>query len=244
MDYSLATRLIAEVIATALLIILGNGAVANVELDGTKAGKGNWNLIAMGYGFAVMMPAMIFGGISGNHINPAFTIGLAASGMFPWAEVVPYILAQFTGAILGQLVVYITHKPYYDQTENAGNIFGTFSTTNAANSIPNGFINEFFGSFVLFFGALGITKSPLFTTNPGGAHLALGFLVWALVISLGGPTGPGLNPARDLGPRLLYTVLPIKNKIDPDWKYGLIAPGLAPIIAGVIAVATYSSLFM
>ncbi len=244
MEYSLETRLIAEIIATALLIVIGNGTVANVELDGTKAGKGNWNLIALGYGLAVMMPAMIFGGISGNHINPAFTIGLAVNGMFPWREVIPYIVAQFIGAILGQLVVYITHKPYYEQTQNARNIFGTFSTTNAANSIKNGFINEFFGSFVLFFCALGITKSPLFTTNPGAAHLALGLLVMALVASLGGPTGPGLNPARDLGPRLLYTVLPMKNKVDPNWKYGFIAAGLAPIIAGIVAVGTYSIVFM
>lgn len=243
MDYSLTIRLIAEVMATALLIILGNGAVANVELKGTKAGTGNWNLIAFGYGFGVMMPAMIFGGISGNHINPAFTIGLAASGLFPWAEVVPYVVAQVIGAMIGQLVVYITHRPYYDMTESADAVFATFSTTNAAKSRLNGFINEFCGSFVLFFGALGITKSPLFVDNPGTAHMALGFLVWALVVSMGGATGPALNPARDLGPRLLYMFLPLKRKQSPDWGYGWI-PVVAPILAGLLAVLTYKILFM
>lgn len=244
MDYSLQLRLVTEMLGTALLIILGNGAVANVELEGTKAGNGNWNLIAMGYGFAVMMPAMIFGGISGNHINPAFTIGLAVSGLFPWTEVLPYIAAQFIGAILGQLLVYIIYKPYYEKTTDSGRIFGTFSTTNAANCLVNGFANEFVGSFILFFAALGITKSPLFIANPGLAHVALGFLVWALVISVGGPTGPGLNPARDLGPRLLYVFLPIKHKQDPDWKYGIVAAGLSPILAGIVAVFVFQALYM
>lgn len=243
MDYSLTIRLIAEVMATALMITLGNGAVANVELKGTKAGVGNWNLIAFGYGFGVMIPAMIFGGISGNHINPAFTIGLAINGMFPWHEVVPYIVAQVIGAMIGQMIVYLAYRPYYQMTTDSGAIFGTFSTTNAANCKINGFTNEFIGSFILFFAALGITKSSLFVDNPGTAHMTLGFLVWTLVVSLGGATGPALNPARDFGPRLLYMFLPFKHKQSADWGYGWI-PIVAPIIASIIAIFAYKNLFM
>ncbi|HFJ6643183.1 TPA: MIP/aquaporin family protein, partial [Enterococcus faecium] len=146
MDYSLMTRLAAEMIGTALLIVLGNGAVANVDLKGTKGYGSDWMLIAVGYGFGVMMPAMIFGGISGNHINPAFTIALASNGLFPWAEVVPYIIAQLIGAAIGQLIVVACYKPYYDQTEDVNHVLGTFSTINSVGSKFNGFVNEFFGS--------------------------------------------------------------------------------------------------
>ena len=244
---SLGVRLFAEFLATAMLIILGNGAVANVDLKGTKAGSGDgahgWNLIAIGYGFAVMMPAMIFGHVSGNHINPAFTLGLAINGNFPWAEVVPYIGAQFLGAMFGQLLVVAMYKPYYDQTTNQAHILGTFSTANAANSQLNGFVGEFIGSFILFFAAVGITKGQMFANNPGLAHLALGFLVWALVIAVGGPTGPALNPARDLGPRLVHQFLPLKNKGDSNWSYAWV-PVLAPICAGILAVFVFNTFFL
>lgn len=243
MDYSLMTRLIAECIGTALLIVLGNGAVANVDLKGTKGFGSDWMLIAVGYGFGVMIPAMIFGSISGNHINPAFTIALAANGMFSWSEVAPYIIAQFLGAMIGQLIVVACYKPYYDLTDNPAHILGTFSTINSVNSKFNGFVNEFFGSFVLFFGALGITKAPFFQDNLGTAHLALGFLVWTLVASLGGPTGPGLNPARDLGPRILHAILPLKNKGDSQWSYSWV-PVVAPILAGIVAVFLYKTVFL
>lgn len=242
MDFSLQTRLIAEVIGTALLIILGNGAVANVDLKGTKGNGSDWMLIAVGYGCGVMIPAMIFGSISGNHINPAFTISLAVAGYFPWNEVLPYILAQCVGAAIGQLIVIACYKPYYDQTTNPKHILGTFSTIDNADSKVNGFINEFFGSFVLFFGALGITKAPFFQDNLGTAHLALGFLVWTLVASLGGPTGPGLNPARDLIPRIVHSLLPLKNKGKSDWGYAWV-PVVAPILAGIVAVLLYKSVF-
>ncbi|EUJ30271.1 glycerol uptake facilitator related permease (major Intrinsic protein family) [Listeria floridensis FSL S10-1187] len=243
MDYTLMTRLLAEFFGTALLIILGNGAVANVDLKGTKGFGSDWMLIAVGYGCGVMIPAMMFGGISGNHINPAFTIGLAVAGLFPWAEVVPYIIAQFAGAMVGQLIVVACYKPYYDQTTSPDHILGTFSTINAVRSKTNGFINEFVGSFVLFFGALGITKAPFFADNLGTAHLALGFLVWTLVASLGGPTGPGLNPARDLGPRILHALLPLKHKGSSEWSYAWI-PVVAPILAGILAVLLYQVVFL
>jgi hypothetical protein len=132
----------------------------------------------MGYGFGVMIPAIMFGGISGNLINPAFTIGLATWGLFPWSEVAPYIVAQMLGAIAGQVAIVVTHKPYYDQTTNPEDILATFSTINAAHSRLNGFLSELLGSVVLFSCALAIITSPLTENEPAVAHLALGFLVW------------------------------------------------------------------
>ncbi len=236
-----------------------------------------------------MIPALMFGNVSGNHINPAFTIGLAVSGLFPWENVIYYVVAQILGAMFGQLVVVATHRPYYLQTENPNNILGTFSTISSLDkgtpesrkaATINGFINEFAGSFVLFFGALGLTKhffgaeivglaqraateqGGIFDANStaaklalaqadapglGVAHLALGFLVMALVTSLGGPTGPGLNPARDLGPRLLHAFLPKsvlgEHKGDSKWWYAWV-PVVAPILAAIVAIALFSYLYL
>ncbi|MFW3364074.1 MIP/aquaporin family protein [Aerococcus viridans] len=243
MEFSLMTRFIAEIMATALLIILGNGAVANVDLEGTKGTKSGWLVIAFGYGLGVMMPALIFGSISGNHINPAFTIALAVSGFFPWSEVVVYIVAQLIGAIIGQLIVVLIYKPYYDLTTNVDHVFGTFSTTSNSPGPWYGFANEFVGSFILFFGALGITKAPFFADFQGSAHYGIGLLVLVLVASVGGPTGPALNPARDLGPRLVHFLLPLKHKGSSRWDYAWV-PVVAPILAGIVAVALYKGLFL
>ena len=240
-DYSLAVRAACEFIGTAILIIIGNGTVANVHLKGSKGYGGGWSLIAMGYGFGVMIPALMFGGISGNHINPAFTIGLATWGLFPWADVAPYVVAQMLGAMAGQLAIVATHKPYYDRTENVDDVLATFSTVNAAHSRVNGFANELLGSVVLFSCALAIVNSPLTTTEPGLAHMALGFLVWALVAGLGGPTGPALNPARDLGPRIVHALLPLKHKGPSDWAYAWV-PVVAPLLAGLIGVGCWKLL--
>lgn len=241
--FSLMIRVSSEIIATAMMVFLGNGAVANAELKGTKGHGAGWILIALGYGFAVMMPAMIFGGISGNHINPAFTIGLAVSGLFPWAEVLPYVLAQFIGAAIGQLIVVAAYKPFFDKTEDVDAVFGSFATTPASGSALNGFIGEFVGSFILFFAALGVTKASFFQNDLGTAHLALGFLVSALVISIGGPTGPALNPARDLAPRILHAILPLKHKGSSHWDYAWV-PVVAPILASICAVALYKVLYL
>ncbi|MHC9532384.1 MIP/aquaporin family protein [Dellaglioa sp. L3N] len=243
MDYSLATRLAAEFIGTAIMVILGNGSVANVELGQTKGHGSDWALIAFGYGFGVMIPALIFGSISGNHINPAFTLGLAASGLFPWSEVLPYISVQLLGAFVGQAIIVAAYKPYYDQTTDPDRILGTFSTIDAAQSKLNGFINEFIGTFILVFGAVGITKAPFFADNLGTANMGVGFLVLVLVASLGGATGPALNPARDIAPRLLHQLLPLKNKGTSQWSYSWV-PVVAPITAGICAVFLYKTLFM
>ena len=289
MDFTWAIKYASEFLGTAILIILGNGAVANVELKGTKGHQSGWLVIAVGYGMGVMIPALMFGNVSGNHINPAFTLGLAVSGLFPWAQVAPYIIMQVLGAIFGQALVVATHRPYYLQTEKANNILGSFSTISNLDqgtketryiATVNGFINEFVGSFVLFFAALGLTKNYFgaealqymkqATTQAGQtidfsqmslkaqiaphtaagisvAHLALGFLVMALVTSLGGPTGPGLNPARDFGPRLLHAVLPKsilgEHKGDSKWWYAWV-PVVAPIAAGIAAVAIFKLLYL
>ena len=289
MDFTWAIKYATEFLATALLIILGNGAVANVELKGTKGHQSGWIVIAVGYGMGVMIPALMFGNVSGNHINPAFTLGLAISGLFPWAQVAPYIIAQVLGAIFGQALVVATHRPYYLKTENPNNILGTFSTISSLDNgtkesrfaaTVNGFVNEFVGSFVLFFAALGMTKNffgsevlqymkqmasqagqnvdfsdlaikaqvaPHTASGLSVAHLALGFLVMALVTSLGGPTGPALNPARDLGPRLLHAFLPKsvlgEHKGDSKWWYSWV-PVVAPIAAAIAAVAIFKFLYL
>ena len=289
MDFTWAIKYATEFLGTAILIILGNGAVANVELKGTKGHQSGWLVIAVGYGMGVMIPALMFGNVSGNHINPAFTLGLAISGLFPWAQVAPYIIAQVLGAIFGQALVVATHRPYYLKTENPNNILGTFSTISSLDNgtkeshfaaTVNGFVNEFVGSFVLFFAALGMTKNffgsevlqymkqmasqagqnvdfsdlaikaqvaPHTASGLSVAHLALGFLVMALVTSLGGPTGPALNPARDLGPRLLHAFLPKsvlgEHKGDSKWWYSWV-PVVAPIAAAIVAVAIFKFLYL
>ena len=289
MDFTWAIKYATEFLGTAILIVLGNGAVANVELKGTKGHQSGWLVIAVGYGMGVMIPALMFGNVSGNHINPAFTLGLAVSGLFPWAQVAPYIIMQVLGAIFGQALVVATHRPYYLKTENPNNILGTFSTISSLDNgtkeshfaaTVNGFVNEFVGSFVLFFAALGMTKNffgsevlqymkqmasqagqnvdfsdlaikaqvaPHTASGLSVAHLALGFLVMALVTSLGGPTGPALNPARDLGPRLLHAFLPKsvlgEHKGDSKWWYSWV-PVVAPIAAAIAAVAIFKFLYL
>lgn len=289
MDFTWALKYATEFLGTAILIILGNGAVANVELKGTKGHQSGWIVIAVGYGMGVMIPALMFGNVSGNHINPAFTLGLAVSGLFPWTQVVPYIIAQVLGAIFGQALVVATYRPFYLKTEKPNNILGTFSTISSIDhgtkesryaATVNGLINEFVGSFVLFFAALGLTKNffgaevlqfmkqkaieagqtvdfsdlaikaqvaPHTASGLSVAHLALGFLVMALVTSLGGPTGPALNPARDLGPRLLHAFLPKsvlgEHKGDSKWWYSWI-PVVAPIAAAIAAVAVFKFLYL
>lgn len=243
MTFSLATRLAAEFFGTAIMIILGNGSVADVELKGTKGTKSGWITISVGYGFAVMIPALMFGSVSGNHINPAFTLGLAFAGSFPWHEVLPYIAAQLIGAAVGQLVVWICFKPHYDMTENSDAILGTFSTSDATGNKLNGFVNEFFGTFTLVFGALAITHAPIFEHgNQGAGFIGIGLLVMVIVTSFGGPTGPALNPARDIAPRLVHQFLPIPHKGSSQWDYSWI-PVVAPILAGICGALLYKAIF-
>jgi glycerol uptake facilitator protein len=192
MHYSLFVRCLAEFIGTAVMVALGNGSVANVELKGTKGFHGGWVLIGFGYGIGVMIPAMMFATVSGAQINPAMTLALAVTGNFSWSEVLPYIIAQLLGAIVGQLLIVLAYKPYYDETTNSESILGTFATIDAANSWVNGFINEFIGTFLLVLGALCITADKV---DSRADFIGLGFLVMCLVVSFGGPTGPAFKPS-------------------------------------------------
>lgn len=238
MHYSLMTELIAEFIGTALLMVFGNGAVANVELKGTKGFKSGWITIAMGYGFGVMFPVLMFGSVSGAHINPAMTIAQVVVGMFPVSDMLPYIIAQLFGALAGQLIVVAPYYPYYKATESADSIFATFSTTDAAQSRTNYFLNEFFGTLILVVGALSCLILPWGAKDPAAASIVVGFIVWGLVTSMGGPTGPGLNPARDLMPRLLHQILPFPNKGSSRWKEAWI-PVVAPIAGAIVGAEIF-----
>lgn len=242
MDYPLLTRVAAEFVGTAILMVFGNGAVANVELKGTKGHHSGWLTIAMGYGFGVMFPVLMFGGVSGAHINPAMTIAQAVNGLFDWGEVLPYVAAQLLGAFVGQLIVYVTYYPHYRDTEDPDAIFGTFSTTDASGSRVNYFVNEFFGTLMLVLGALSCLSLPWGESNPAAASIVVGFIVWGLVTSMGGPTGPGLNPARDLMPRLAHQILPIPHKGSSRWSEAWI-PVVAPILGAIVGAWLFVTLF-
>lgn len=227
---------IAEFIGTMLLILLGDGVVANVTLN--KSGmKGAGSIqITFAWGLAVMVPAFIFGAASGAHFNPALTIALAVDGSIGWGMVPGYIIAQFAGAFVGACLVFILFKGQFDATDDPGTKLGVFST---GPSIPNTGLNllsEIVATFVLVFAIKGIGQVE------GIAGGLSNFLVFGIIVSigmsLGGLTGYALNPARDLGPRLAHTVLPIKGKGDSNWGYGVVTL-VGPIIGAIIAVLLY-----
>lgn len=242
MDYSLAVKLTAEFIGTAILMVFGNGAVANVVLKNTKGNGAGWVNIAMGYGFGVMFPVMMFGAVSGGHINPAMTIAQATVGLFSWSLVLPYIIAQLLGAAFGQLLVFASYYPHYKETEDPDAIFASFGTNDAYGSKVNYFINEFTGTLILVLGALCSLMLPWGQKAPAVAAIIVGFIVWGLVSSLGGPTGPALNPARDLMPRLMHQLLPIPHKGSSHWGDAWIGV-VAPIAGGIVGAVIFKFIF-
>lgn len=230
---------LAELIGTMMLILLGDGVVANVTLN--KSGmKGAGSIqITFAWGLAVMVPAFIFGAASGAHFNPALTIALAIDGTIGWDVVPIYIAGQFIGAFIGAVLVYILFKAQFDATEEAGAKLGVFST---GPSVPNtglNFLSEMIGTFVLVFAIKGIGQV---TGIAGGLS---NFLVFGIIVSigmsLGGLTGYAINPARDLGPRIAHAILPIKGKGDSNWGYAWI-PVVAPIVGAIIAVLLYAAI--
>ena len=233
------SHILAEIIGTMILIILGDAVVANVILNKTKGNGGGWIVITTGWAFAVAIPAFIFGGISGAHFNPALTLGLATIGKFPWADVPGYIIAQMIGAFLGACVVYLQYLPHWKETEDKGTKLAVFCTGPAIRNTPANFISEFIGTFILVFGILGLGTV---TMAPGLGTVAVGFLIWVIGLSLGGSTGYAINPARDLGPRIAHFFLPIAGKGDSDWAYAWI-PVVAPICGAIIAALTFNALF-
>ena len=227
---------ISEFIGTMILILLGDGVVAAVLLRNSKAEHSGWIVITFGWGMAVAI-AVYVALISGAHINPAVTVGLASVGAFPWAQVPGYIIAQLLGAFVGAVLVWITYYDHWKETDDPVLKLGVFSTIpQIRNTVPN-FITEVIGTAMLLFGVLAIVTNAQAALVP----LSVGFLVLAIGLSLGGPTGYAINPARDLGPRIAHAVLPIPGKGDSDFSYGWI-PVVAPLVGGIIGAVLWSIL--
>ena len=228
-----------------MLILFGDGVVANALLGKSKGQGGGWIVIATGWGLAVAMAAYAVGAISGAHLNPAVTIGLAVIGQFAPAKVAGYIAAQIAGAMFGALLVWLAYLPHWKETLDTGAKLAVFCTAPAIRSTPSNLICEIIGAATLVFGALAIPSSsnlPGPGWSTGFGPLLVGLLVFAIGLSLGGPTGYAINPARDFGPRLAHAILPISGKGGSDWSYGWI-PIVGPIIGGVLGAWAYRLLY-
>lgn len=232
---------IAEFVGTMLLILLGDGVVANVNLKKSGMNGAGPIQITIAWGLAVMVPAFIFGEASGASFNPALTIALAVGGMFDWALVPGYIVAQFAGAFAGACLVYVLFKDEFDATEDPGTKRGVFCTAPAVRDMPLNYLSEIIGTFVLVFAICGLNQVP--NLDPGIGKLLVFGIIVSIGMSLGGLTGYAINPARDLGPRVAHAVLPIKGKGGNDWSYGLTVPVIGPIIGAIIAVLLYNVIF-
>jgi glycerol uptake facilitator protein len=224
-----------------LLIVLGNGSVAGVVLNKSKAQNSGWIVITTGWALAVAIAVYAVGGVSGAHINPAVTLGLAITGKFAWSNVPSYLAAQMLGAFLGALVVWVAYQAHWAETEDSVAKLAVFSTVPAIRRLPLNLITEMIGTFVLVFGVLAIlaNHAPI---QSGLTPLLVGFLVWAIGLALGGPTGYAINPARDLGPRIAHALLPLPNKGSSDWAYAWV-PVLGPVVGGVCGAIAYAKLF-
>jgi len=236
----------AELIGTMLLILLGDGVVANVLLNDTKGNNSGWIVITTAWGLAVFVGVTVAGPVSGAHLNPAVTIGLAIAGKFAWANVGSYILAQMLGAMLGAFLVWLMYYDHFQKTNDPGFVLAVFCTGPAVRNYLSNIISEIIGAFVLIFVVFYITgaeitpsKTPIGLGSVGAIPVA--FLVWVIGLSLGGTTGYAINPARDLGPRIMHAILPIKSKGTSDWAYAWI-PILGPIIGAAIAALLYMNL--
>lgn len=225
-----------EFLGTLILVLLGDGVVANVSLNESKAKDAGWIVVTAAWGLAVAIAAYTTGWVSGAHLNPAVTIGFAAIGNMPWALVPGYIIAQILGAIAGAVLVYVSYRDHFAITDNPDVKLGIFCTAPAIKNYKWNMITEIIGTIMLVLGILGINHSNN-GVGPLSALLA-GFLVWVIGLSLGGPTGYAINPARDLGPRIAHAFLPIPGKRDSDWSYAMI-PVIGPIIGGVLGAFIY-----
>ena len=235
------TEYIFEFIGTAMLILIGNGIVANLVLKETKGAALGWVGISIGWGIAVFIGVYISADVSGAHLNPAVTIGLATAGQFDWHLVPGYILAQVLGAMMGNLLVWLTYKKQYDATSDPDALLATFSTSPAIRSPFWNFITEVIGAFTLVFGVFyiaggSISGEPISLGSLNALPVAL--LVMGIGFGLGGPTGYAINPARDLGPRIMHALLPIKGKGSSDWRYAWV-PIVGPLVGGCIAALVY-----
>jgi glycerol uptake facilitator protein len=240
---------LAEFVGTLLLILLGDGVVANVVLERTKGHGSGWIVIAFGWAMAVYVAVWCVGPISGAHINPAVTLALAAAGDFEWTQVPGYMIAQFVGAFVGAVLVYIVYRDHFAVTNSADAKLGTFATGPAIRNSLSNFVSEVVGTAVLVLAVLFATSpgEPIDAAmKPGLATLGalrVGFVVLAIGLCLGGTTGYAINPARDLGPRIAHFLLPIPGKRDSDWGYSWI-PVAGPLVGALLAVAVWRGLLL
>lgn len=226
-----ASTFMGELMGTLILILLGNGVVANVVLKGTKGHGSGWMVIATAWGFAVTMGIFVSQkfGSQDAHLNPAVTLAFAIYNK-DWSNVLPFITAQMIGAILGSTLVWLTHLSHWKITESPADKLACFSTAPAIRNTTSNVIAEIIGTMVLIIGVMAIYAED----GSGLSPVLVGFLVWAIGLSLGGPTGYAINPARDLGPRIAHAILPISGKGGGDWGYAWI-PVVAPLIGAALA---------
>jgi len=233
----------AELIGTMLLILLGTGVVANVVLKGTKGFNAGWMVITTGWALAVFTGVVIASPYSGAHLNPAVTLGLAIAEKFPWADVGSYVGAQLIGAVLGAFITWLVYRDHFNQTTDPVAQLAVFSTAPAISNSLFNLLSEIVGTFVLMFVVFYFTDAEV---KGQGTTIGLGsvgalpvaFLVWAIGLSLGGTTGYAINPARDFGPRIAHSILPIKQKGSSNWRYAWI-PIMGPFIGAAIAAGLY-----
>ncbi|MBO9671799.1 MAG: aquaporin family protein [Sphingobacteriaceae bacterium] len=236
---------LAEFIGTALLLLLGNGVVANVVLNGTKGNNSGWIVITTAWALAVFIGVVVAGPYSGAHLNPIVTLGLAIGKGFSWALVPYYILAQLAGAITGSFLVWVIYKDHFDATDDAGLKAAPFATSPAIRNKTSNLLSEIIGTFVLMFVIFYFTDASMGTkekVTPIGlgsmGAIPVAFLVWVIGLALGGTTGYAINPARDLGPRIVHALIPMKGKGSSDWSYAWI-PVIGPIIGSVLAAVAF-----
>ncbi|RZK42434.1 MAG: aquaporin family protein [Pedobacter sp.] len=240
------TPIIAEFIGTSILILLGGGVVANVILKDTKGNGSGWIVITTAWALAVFIGVTIAGPYSGAHLNPAVSVGLAITGKFAWSEVPGYATAQLFGAMFGATLVWVFYKDHFDKTTDKGLVFAVFGTQPAIRNLASNLISEIIGTFVLIFSIFYITgaelsepKTPIGLGAVGAIPVA--FLVWVIGLALGGTTGYAINPVRDLGPRIMHAILPIKTKGGSDWGYAWV-PIIGPLIGATMAALLYIQL--
>ncbi|SNR33668.1 MIP/aquaporin family protein [Flavobacterium sp. ov086] len=241
------TPFIAEILGTMVMILLGNGVVANVNLKGTNGNNSGWIVITTAWAFAVFVGVTIAGPVSGAHLNPIVTLGLALIGKFSWNLVPTYIAGEMIGAMLGAFLVWLSHKDHFAATEDEGAKLSCFSTGPAIKNNVSNLISEIIATFVLIFSIFYIAGPSLTIASDANATIGLGtvgalpvaIVVWAIGLSLGGTTGYAINPARDLGPRIMHAILPIKGS--SNWGYAWI-PIVGPIIGSCLAAVLYLAL--
>lgn len=240
MEVSLLVQCLFEFIGTFVLVLLGCGVVACVSLRKSKGEGAGWVVVTLAWGLAVMCGVLIAGPYTGAHLNPAVTLGLAAAGKFPWEYVLPYIVSQIAGGILGAVIVYVFYKDYFDATAEAETKLGVFATIPAIKNYRRNMICEIVGTFILVLVILFMgdkeNSSEVGLGSVGALPVAL--LVVVIGMSLGGTTGYAINPARDLGPRIAHAILPIKGKGSSQWSYSWV-PIVGPLLGGVLAALLY-----